>query len=81
MVALDTTSRYALDASGQTASAKINTDGVQYSLHLIGQGDTISNVAARLLGNDRRWWEIADINPQVKFPEDLVVGDYLRIPR
>lgn len=79
-MAFDASSRYQLDTSGQTASpkAKVLT---AYTLYRVMQGDTIRSLAARALGNDRRWWEIADINPQVKYPEDLVVGSVLRMPR
>lgn len=77
---LDTSSRYRLDPSGQTASPKPKSDAT-YSLHRVVEGDTLLNLAARTLGSDRRWWEIADINPQVKYPEDLEVGSLLRLPR
>lgn len=76
----DTESRYRLDASGQSASPKPKSD-VTYYLHRVGAGDTLLNLAARTLGSDRRWWEIADINPQVKFPTDIEVGTVLRLPK
>lgn len=79
-MAFDVTSRYQLDDSGITASRK-SVAAVPYTTYRVISGDTMLNLAARLLGNDRRWWEIADLNPQVKFPEDLVVGNLLRIPR
>lgn len=81
MARLSTTSRYTLDASGQTASPKTKADAVSYSLHKVVEGDTLMNISARRLGSDLRWWEIADINPQIKFPEDISLGDVLRIPR
>lgn len=76
----DVSSRYQLDSSGITASPKDKLP-VLYSLHRVVQGDTILNIAARLLNDDKLWWQIADINPQVKYPEDLVVGSLIRIPR
>lgn len=80
MTAFDVTSRYQLDDNGRTASPKDKAT-VLYNLYRVVEGDTVLNIAARLLGDDRRWWEIADINPQVKYPEDLVVGGIIRIPR
>ena len=74
------TSRYQVDGSGITASPKEKLV-VLYSLYRVISGDSVMNIAARLLGDDRRWWEISDINPQVKYPEDLVVGNIIRIPR
>lgn len=80
MAVFATGSRYQLDSSKKTASRK-PLGSVSFSLHRVVEGDTLRNIAARLLGNDSRWWEIADINPQVKFPEDITVGSSLRIPR
>ena len=77
---LDTTSRYRSDTSGQYALPKEKGE-VTYYTHRVVEGDTVLNLAARSLGSDQRWWEIADINPQVKYPEDLEVGTLLRIPR
>lgn len=76
----DVISRYQLDDDGIHASPKPQ-QLVLYTLHRVNNGDNLLNIAARLLGDDRRWWEIANINPQVKYPDDLVVGDVIRIPR
>jgi hypothetical protein len=32
------------------------------------------------LGDPLRYWEIADINPQFKFPLDIVPGKVIRLP-
>jgi nucleoid-associated protein YgaU len=79
-MAFSVTSRYELDTNGQTASPKGKAT-TNYYLYRVVQGDTMLNLAARSLGSDRRWWEIADINPQVKYPEDIVPGQVLRLPR
>lgn len=76
----DVTSRYQIDDNGITASPKDKLS-VLYTLYRVIDGDSMLNIAARHLGDDRRWWEIADINPQVKYPDDLVVGSLIRIPR
>jgi nucleoid-associated protein YgaU len=49
-------------------------------LYTVKQGDTLENIAARILGTTERYWELADLNPQVKFPLDLNTGDTIRIP-
>lgn len=69
-----------MDANKITASRK-PVGQISYSLHRVREGDTLRNISARLLGSDSRWWEIADINPQCKFPEDLVVGSTIRVPQ
>jgi nucleoid-associated protein YgaU len=48
--------------------------------YVVREGDTLENIATRMLGLPTRYWEIADINPQVKFPLDLEVGTVLRLP-
>lgn len=80
MAVFAVTSRYQVDDNGISASPKDKLT-VKYSLHRVVQGDTILNIAARIPGDDRLWWQVADINPQVTYPEDLVVGDLIRIPR
>lgn len=80
MTGFAVTSRYQVDSNGISASPK-DKQIVLYSQYRASQGDSMSNIAARLLGDDRRWWEIADINPQIKYPEDLAPGDIIRIPR
>lgn len=72
-------SRYSLDASGQRSSrGSVRATG--YTLYTVREGDTLESISARVLGTTERFWEIADINPQVKFPLDLSAGDVLRIP-
>ena len=74
------TSRYKVDTGNITASRKTLV-AVPYFTHRVIEGDTLMNLSARHLRSDRRWWEIADLNPQVKYPEDLVVGNIIRIPQ
>jgi nucleoid-associated protein YgaU len=75
-------SRYELSSDRKKAFRKVSNFAVsgKYSLHIIKEGDTIENLANRLLGDPSRYWEIADMNPQVKFQWDLVPGDSIRIP-
>lgn len=72
-------SRYSNDSSGQLAfRAPVKT--VNYNLYTVREGETLEVIATRVLGNPLRYWEIADLNPQVKFPLDLEVGTLLRLP-
>ena len=79
MATYDTLSRYSLDTSGQLAfrSKAVN---VNYNLYTAKEGDTLENIATRMLGNPLRYWELADMNPQIKFPLDIKTGTVLRIP-
>jgi len=72
-------SRYKLDASGQTASRSAK-QSTRYTLYTVREGDTLERIAARKFGTTERYWELADLNPQIKFPLDLEVGDVIRLP-
>ena len=37
-------------------------------------------LAFKFMDDSTRWWEIAEVNPQVWYPLDLTAGDFLRIP-
>jgi|688.fasta_scaffold68583_3 nucleoid-associated protein YgaU len=52
-----------------------------YSSHRARNGDTFENLAARYLGSSLFYWKIADLNPQVPFPDYIPAGTNIRIPR
>lgn len=72
-------SRYKLEADRRTAF-RGNPVSANYSLYTVREGDTLERIAARLLGSTERYWELADLNPQIKFPLDIRVGSTIRIP-
>lgn len=47
--------------------------------HVVASGETLSSIAASLLGDPARWREIAAANPQID-ADRLAVGDRLQIP-
>ena len=75
-------SRYEISSDRKKAFRKFSNFNVsgRYSLYTLKEGDTIEILANKLLGDPSRYWEIADMNPQVKFQWDLVPGDSIRIP-
>lgn len=75
----DATSRYELGSSGQEANRK-STTSRQYTLYTVRQNDTLESIAFRHLGDSRRYWEIADMNPQVLFPLAIDTGTVIRLP-
>jgi len=79
MANYDASSRYKLDTSGQLAF-RTDVTTRNYVLYTVRQGDTLEMLAARYFGNMKRYWEIADLNPQIQFPLDISLGDVLRIP-
>jgi nucleoid-associated protein YgaU len=72
-------SRYRLSDSRQTAERRPPSP-TRYITYTVREGDTIESIAARQLGDPLRYWEIADINPQFKFPLDIVPGKVIRLP-
>lgn len=51
-----------------------------YTVYRIVQGDTLYGLANLAYGDPELWWVISDANPEVFYPDDLVVGALLRIP-
>ena len=79
MAIYSSSARYSLTESGQEAfRAPVNTSN--YRMYTVVAGDTLESISARLFGTTERYWEIADLNPQIKFPLDLTPGTALRIP-
>lgn len=48
--------------------------------YTVQPGDSLSAIAARLLGDAGRWREIWSLNPQIRTPKQLQAGSQLRIP-
>lgn len=48
--------------------------------YTVVDGDRFDTLAAKFLNSPELWWHIADANPEVFYPEDLVPGSIIRIP-
>lgn len=57
------------------------TATVEYSTYTARDGDSFVLLATRLFNDPSQYWRIADLNPQVKFPDVVTVGTVLRIPK
>lgn len=60
------------------ASPRSTTNNFVY--HKVIDGDRFDNLAAAYFNDSRLWWKIADVNPEVFYPENLVSGTLVRIP-
>lgn len=80
MAIYTSSSRYTLSSSGQTAERK-SRSATTYYQYLSREGDTFERLAARLFNDGSKYWEIADINPHVRFPGYIPAGTALRLPR
>ena len=52
----------------------------QYTDYQVVAGDRIDNIAYRYFGNATLWWQIANVNPEVLYWDDLMPGTVIRIP-
>lgn len=80
MASYTSTSRYLLTNSGTAADRKDKVASY-YSQYTTRQGDSLESIAAKLFNDGTRYWEIADLNPHVDFPDNIPVGTVLRLPR
>ena len=44
-------------------------------------GDRMDLLAFRFFGDPTLWWVIADANPEVFYPDALIMGSIVRIPQ
>lgn len=79
MAAYRNSSRYRLVSGGILAS-RVPLQNVNYYQYISNEGDSFDSIAAKILGDGKRYWEIADINPQIVWPDVIPVGTVLRLP-
>lgn len=83
-MALTTSSRYTTTtetgSSVVIALRKSDPTLIQYTSYTSRDGDTFESLAIRLYKDPSQYWRIADANPQVKFPDRIPAGTYLRLP-
>lgn len=81
-----TSSRYKAKAetrNGDTfiVATRLKTSTPNYFVHYAKYGETFQSLASRYLGSPIFYWKIADINPQVPFPNFIDEGTAIRIPQ
>lgn len=74
------------DADGNKAQAVYRSGsprllGGGFNYYTVVEGDRFDLIAAKIYGASTFWWRIADANPEVWYPEGLVVGSIIRIPQ
>lgn len=85
MAILNTNSRYIpiITHDGTTIYTIANRKKLNlktFSIHTATEGDTFSILAKKYLGDEYLYWMVADVNPQVKFPDSITIGTQIRIP-
>lgn len=79
MAIYKTSSRYSLSEDGRHAERKDQAT-VGFAVYTSKDGDTFDLLASKFLGDSTRYWEIADINPQLQWPDRIPTGSTIRIP-
>jgi nucleoid-associated protein YgaU len=72
-----------VDAEGDTAVAVFGPTPVfpaTFVYYTVVQGDRLDSIANALYGIPDYWWKIANANPEIFYPDNLVVGSIIRIP-
>jgi nucleoid-associated protein YgaU len=57
------------------------TTAVEYVTYTARFGDSFTSLATRLYSDPSQYWRLADINPQIKFPDLIPAGETIRIPK
>jgi len=52
-----------------------------YTSYTVRDNETFQSISMRVFGTPLLYWRIADINPQVPFPDFIPVGTVVRIPQ
>lgn len=79
MASYTSVDRYVLTANRKFAEAKTKRS-VQFYVYMAREHDSFERIAAIVLNDPTRYWEIADINPHVEWPDRIPAGTSIRIP-
>lgn len=73
------------DGTGRSTSLKRTREPAATDfaiVYMVREGDRLDRLAQRFFHDPRKWWLIADANPDVLAPDQLLVpGRTLNIPR
>lgn len=79
MAGYTSTDRYVI-SNDKTIAERKSEETLRYSVYMARDGDSFEKLAAMYLGNSRLYWQIADINPQVEWPDNIEAGTSIRLP-
>jgi nucleoid-associated protein YgaU len=79
---LNTNSRYTTTTAndGTIIAVRKSKNLEKYSLYTVRSNDTMESIAVLTYGDPSLYWRIADMNPQIQYPDSLQIGDTIRIP-
>ena len=80
---LSSSSRYkrSTDNSGVSVTQRKVKESTRVLSVVTKEGQTMQTLAALHLGDPNLYWRIADLNPQIAFPDSIPMGTRLRVPK
>jgi nucleoid-associated protein YgaU len=82
-MAISTSSRYTTavdDSTGRIIAVRKNKYTYRYTTYVTKNGETFESLATRVFRDPTQYWRIADINPQIKYPDMIPAGTLIRLP-
>lgn len=82
-MSLNTSSRYTTTqdlTSGVVIAVRKKALPYRTTLYVSRDGDTFELLATRVYRDPLQYWRIADLNPQVKYPDVIPAGTIIRLP-
>jgi len=62
-------------------AVRAKTTTTSFITHTTREGETMDILATKYLKSPLFYWRIADINPQIPFPDQIPAGTKVRIPQ
>lgn len=82
-MAINTSSRYTTvvdDSSTNVIALRKDNTSVRYTSYVTRSGESFESLANRVFRDGTQYWRIADLNPQIKFPDQIPAGTIIRLP-
>lgn len=83
-MSVKTSSRYTTavdERTGRVVAVRKTKESTTFDKYTTRDGDSFDSIAQYVLGDPQQYWRIADLNPQIKFPNEIPVGTVIRIPK
>ena len=83
-MSVNSSSRYTTsidERTGRVIAVRKVQRTVAFDRYTSSQGDSFDTLAHKVFGNPQEYWRIADLNPAVKYPNEIEVGTVIRIPK
>ena len=83
-MSVKTSSRYTTavdERTGRVVAVRKTKESTTFDKYTTCDGDSFDSIAQYVLGDPQQYWRIADLNPQIKFPNEIPVGTVIRIPK